>query len=323
MKKAFDQNISRARPRVRLGAVSPAPVNEPEPKAEPPAPVRPAEAKAFEPSLTAEVKARVDRALAPKPTAVEAVQLALKASVEAPRPVVEVQNPPVEVPEVELPGGDPELRRERLKERLRAVRENPRPEPLPPTVAEAGVVAVERISSLQAELSEFKALNLALTQDLEGARRQSEKATEEARLRMEESRRLSADMEARAKLLSDLERELASLEGERDEALLALQESRQTVDAGVRERELLKDEIVKREKSLADSLSEEERLCGELEVAHKDQGLLRRTVEVLTTERDTLARQVAELTAERAELLEARKALESVHRALSQATAGR
>ncbi|HZX41289.1 MAG TPA: extensin-like protein, partial [Myxococcaceae bacterium] len=41
--------------------------------------------------------------------------------------------------------------------------------------------------------------------------------------------------------------------------------------------------------------------------------------EVLGAERDTLARQVAALTAERAELLEARKALESVHRALTEA----
>jgi len=40
---------------------------------------------------------------------------------------------------------------------------------------------------------------------------------------------------------------------------------------------------------------------------------------VLSAERDTLARQVADLTAERAELLEARKALESVHRALTEA----
>ena len=44
-----------------------------------------------------------------------------------------------------------------------------------------------------------------------------------------------------------------------------------------------------------------------------------RSVDALSAERDTLARQVADLTAERAELLEARKALESVHRALTEA----
>jgi len=46
-------------------------------------------------------------------------------------------------------------------------------------------------------------------------------------------------------------------------------------------------------------------------------------VEALAAERDTLARQVADLTAERAELLEARKALESVHRALTEAASRR
>src|SRR5690606_29911396 len=99
---------------------------------------------------------------------------------------VEVQQPdvPFEAPELDV-----DARRERLKERLKAVRENPRPEPLPPTVGEAGVRAVARIGTLQGELHRLKALNLTLTQDLESARRQSEKATEEARLRMEEAQR--------------------------------------------------------------------------------------------------------------------------------------
>ncbi len=215
----------------------------------------------------------------------------------------------------------PELRRERLKERLKAVRENPRPEPLPATVAEAGVMAVERISTIQVELLKVKAVNLALAQDLEGARRQAERATEEARLRMDEARRLSTEMEGRAKLLTDLERELSSLEGERDEALLSLQESRQALEASGKEKLALEAEVAKRDQSLADSLSEEERLAAELEAAYDAATGLRRSVDALHSERDTLARQVADLTRERAELLEARKALESVHRALSQAVA--
>src|SRR6185436_13937935 len=153
----------------------------------------------------------------------------------------------------------PESRRERLKERLKAVRENPKPEPLPETVAEAGVLAVERISALQTELTKVRALNLALTQDLEGARRQAERATEEARLRVDEAKRLAAEMEGRNRLLSELERELQSLEGERDESLLALQETRATMDAKEREKDELKAEIGKRDQALAESLSEEER----------------------------------------------------------------
>src|SRR5258708_4968557 len=75
----------------------------------------------------------------------------------------------------------------------------PGPEPLPATVAEAGVLAVERIAHLQEELTQARTLNLALTQDLESTRRQSERATEEARSRMEEARRLASEMEGRAK----------------------------------------------------------------------------------------------------------------------------
>ncbi len=394
MKKAFDQNVSRTKPRLRLGAalaeVAPDEIEFAREVMAAPSVVEP-----VVPDLGAQVRARVEQAHAPRPTASEAMQRALGASaaeaesgpaeavvaeaapveayrplppapvavepaarlapkanrplqvpvasVEAPRvrpaPVAVVSAPPVRpvsapaahaAPppsqvEVQTPSApaqlelSPEVRRERLKERLQAVRENPRPEPLPPTVAEAGVLAVERIATLQAELGKLKAVNLALAQDLESARRQAERATEEARLRMDEARRLSTEMEARAKLLSDLERELSSLEGERDEALLALQESRQTLEANSHERESLRAEIAKREQSLADSLSEEERLAGELEAAHDDATSLRRALDALRSERDTLARQVGDLTVERADLLEARKALQAVHKALSHA----
>src|SRR5262249_49564154 len=108
---------------------------------------------------------------------------ARRASVDRPPAQAE---PPVTQGEVRGPvpssvdEQDVQRRRERLKERLRAVRENPRPEPLPATVAEAGVLVVERISTLQAELTQLKALNQALAQDLDAARRTSERATEEA-----------------------------------------------------------------------------------------------------------------------------------------------
>src|SRR5687768_18539024 len=138
MKKAFDQNVSRAKPRVRLGSATA--LTEVEPAAR--APVAP-------PDLAAEVKARAAAVAEPKPSAVQAVQLAIgapRASAMPPPEVVEIQTPPVpgEVTE-QL---DLEERRERLKERLRSVRENPRPEPLPATVAQAGQLAVERISGL-------------------------------------------------------------------------------------------------------------------------------------------------------------------------------
>jgi len=344
MKKAFEQNVSRAKPRLRLGAftgvVDPAAPEEAA-ESEPTRDVETGPERAPEPAtaasdLSAEVRARIERARAPRPTASEVLDAALRASahqqardadVTPASPVARVETPVHEV-EVQTPAPPPareeldtHARRERLKERLKAVRENPRPEPLPASVAEAGMRAVERISSLQSELTKVKALNLTLTQELEVTRRQSEKATEEARLRMDEARRLATEVEGRVKLLADLERELSSLEGERDEALLSLQEARQAMQAAAEERAELEGTVVEAKKALADSLSEEERLAGELESAQEETAVLRRAVDTLQGERDVLAQQVASLTAERAELLEARKALEAVHRALSQAVA--
>ena len=368
MKKAFDANVSRAKPRVRLGAFGGGGESVAQESAALDAAVEAiAEQVARSennPDLTSALRSR-QLARTSRVTASEALLQAIEAPSDAvsspptarviehtteifearvdqgePAPVVEAVKKPVEAPpvmhtrnhaeapatvtEVQAPPSAPvELeqgeRRERLRERLRAVRENPRPEPLPETVAEAGVLAVERISALQSELTKSRAMNLALAQDLEAARRQAERATEEARLRMDEARRLSSEMEGRVKLLSDLERELESLESERNEALLALQESRQALDAGAGEKVELQNELLKRDADLNESLAEEERLASELESAQESMSGLRRAADALKGERDTLARQVSDLTRERAELLEARKALEAVHRALSQA----
>ena len=137
---------------------------------------------------------------------------------------------------------------------------------------------------------------------------------------MDEAKRLSSEMEGRVTLLSELERELESLEGERNESLLALQESRQVLELRERENHGLVETVAKKDQEISDSLAEEERLAAELEVAQETMGALRRGSDALKGERDTLARQVSELTRERAELLEARKALEAVHRALSSAS---
>ena len=381
MKKAFDANVSRAKPRVRLGslmtesALSAATVESlAQQVAHEEAPVIPsvetmdlgsalklrAQARAArssaaemlheaigspaadevsarqtwaapvheEPAFVAEqpqayVAAPVEPA--PQPRAFVEPAPQPRAFVEpAPQPRAHAEPPPAvtEVQTAPAPNFEAETieRRERLRERLKAVRENPRPEPLPDTVAEAGVLAVERISALQSELTKARAMNLALAQDLEAARRQAERATEEARLRMDEAKRLSSEMNGRVTLLSELERELESLEGERNESLLALQESRQVLELREREKQELVEIVAKKDQEIDDSLAEEERLAAELESAQETMGALRRSSDALKGERDTLARQVSELTRERAELLEARKALEAVHRALSSAS---
>lgn len=374
MKKAFDQNVSRAKPRVKLGspdleaeAGPPAATTEDEawvyevaaqvagqgPVADaPPGPLPTARelmsaaskpqapTPAAEPTSRARVEATLRGAAdapraasRPAPPAQSApAPLKARAPVASPptaRSTTAVRSEPPRAPAsrdarpAPLSSDDIGARREKLRERLRNVREHPRPEPLPTNVAAAGVLVVERISQLQTELAALKAHNAALQHDLDVARRTAERATEEARARVEEARRLAAQMEERSGLLAELERELQSVEGERDEALLAVQEARTRAAAERDQREQLGTALGKKDAALAESLVEEERLATELETFRDESLLLRRSVEALSAERDTLARQVSDLTAERAELLEARKALESVHRALTEAVARR
>ena len=361
MKKAFDANVSRTRPRLRFGAAGSFAAPESQPLdsvnvdaiaaqvAREEAPV----ARSPSEELSAALKARA-ASHARRPTADELLNEALSEQPQGngagataqgreqladdsfvshlaveepeedfgpPRTVAQVEPPPevVEVQTVPAPAVDQAARRDRLKSRLRAVRENPRPEPLPDTVAEAGVRAVERIALLQTELTRARELNLGLTQDLEAARRQAERATEEARLRMDEAKRLAAEMETRAALLTELEHELEALEAERNEALIAVQDGRLRNEAQEKEKAVLEKALGEKDKEVEECLAEEERLAAELEATRQTAASMRRSAEILTQERDTLARQVAELTRERAELLEARKALEAVHRALSSA----
>ena len=239
-----------------------------------PTPPLPGAMRAIVPDLAQAIRAKV-AARAPKATAASAATGAADGSPRSSRSHASVAPAWPAAPQArgcssaaggrgaDLPvqrrGSMPESeRRERLKERLKAVRENPRPEPLPETVAEAGVLAVERISALQTELVKVRTLNLALTQDLEATRRQAERATEEARLRMDEARRLSSEMEGRAKLLNDLERELGALEGERNERCSRFRNPRQQLDAREHEEDELKAEIGKHQQALVESLSEEE-----------------------------------------------------------------
>jgi hypothetical protein len=344
MKKAFEANVSRSRPRVKLGSLleEAAPTEEAaEPEAHAvPAPVHEAKEVAVEVTAPARPQASPPRATVAPPSEAErpvaqaqgrrgaeaVAEMLARHAAPPPKPAAQtapsrarVEAPPA--PAAPPPEENPTARREKLRQRLKAARETPRPAPLPATAAAAGVLAVERIAALQAELAEAKALNLGLAQELEATRRQAERATEEARTRVDEAKRLAAAVEGRTKLLADLERELSSLEGERDEMLLAVQDLRAREAANAEERALLDKELLEKDRAISDGLAEEERLASEVESYREELDALRRLGATLTSEREMLAKQVAELTSERQELLEARKALEAVHRALTEASA--
>ena len=74
-----------------------------------------------------------------------------------------------------------------------------------------------------------------------------------------------------------------------------------------------------REAELAETLNEEERLAADLEFQVEAQRRTETALRAALQERDDLARQVEELTRERADLIESQRALDEIHRALADA----
>ena len=297
MKKAFDANVSRSKPRVRLGSLTGVEEIAQQVAGENTAPRPPPIA-------------------APPPEHIhEAAHVGVEHEHDDSPPRMSALPPPQYHDEHD----DAEERRERLRERLRRAREGAAPGPLPDTVAETGQLAVQRITVLQQELTQVKAQNAALAQELDGTRRQAERAVREARVRSDEAKRLGQEIEGRSKLLVELEGELKALEAERDEALLALQAARESSEHQAAHIEELTRKLGDAQAESDASLAEEERLVAELDARQVELTHIRAASEALQNERDAFAQKVTELSREREDLLDARRALEAVHRALSSA----
>src|SRR5260370_9810160 len=124
MRKAFDQNVSRSKPRLRLGALGDA--------------LGPADNDLEISSVLTGQATVVAPGQAPiSPSEATLEQPAAKSARKSAAEALKAKAPPAM---------DPQARRERLKARLKAARENPRQEPLPPTVAEAGLLGAEKLS---------------------------------------------------------------------------------------------------------------------------------------------------------------------------------
>ncbi len=287
MRKAFDANVSRAKPKLRLGTLM-TPELSPESEQEHLAPVETLSAPAPAPS--------------PAPPSLLAPSLSA---------------PPSSPPADAL---DPRERRERLKERLKAATARAIPaQPTPNSPGEARTSALSLISELRAQLEETTTLNQALSQDLATTRAELGRATEEARSRTEEANRMAAEVETRARLVEELGQELSSLEAERDDALTMLRAARAQGEIMASCASELEHKLVEARNELAETLSEEERIAGELELRNEELRSATRALGALTEERDGLAREVAELSRERASLLESQSALDEIHRALAEA----
>jgi chromosome segregation ATPase len=349
MRKAFDANVSRTKPKLRLGGFSSTAVLDEAAETVAEAPASASEdaglgatdhkaqvaadqfsaAYAPEPArqaMTAPVatmaQAIVDSA--PAATHHEVPAVSRREAAATPVPVARVAVKEKLAARLEAtkdePVLDPQARRERLKERLRAATNKVTPaQPTPQNPTEARASALSLVGQLKQEVEDARGLNAALAKDLDQARADLSRAASEARSRTDEANRMAGEVAERVRLLEELSREMASVEAERDDALVELRSSRAEIEKGIAEGNQIAAALAAREAELADALTEEERIATELERRNEDLRRSEVALLALTTERDALAKQVTELTEERVRLLESQRALDEIHRALADA----
>ncbi len=297
MRKAFDANVPKLRPRLKTGA--PAALAEPV-----------AEASTAIPTANVNENENENVNVNATPTRNSPTTTSTTTSMK--------EDPPA-------PATDVHARRERLEKIKRKVAEAARPQPrvhpIPADPARAAESVLGLVRDLEAELVRAREREEALRGDLDDSRRELSRAATEGRTAVERLDVTEKELEEKRSVLSDLLGEMQALEEERDEsvrraqALAALDEERAKLleDLGRRADE--------ETRLRAEREAEVERLSEELRFAGTEGARLRAAVGELARERDTLGADLDLALAERDELAEAKKALEAVHAALSQARA--
>ncbi len=220
---------------------------------------------------------------------------------------------------------DVEARRERLEKIKRkvaeAARTGARIDPVPAQPARAAESVLGLARDLEAQLGRARDLEEALRGDLAQAKEDLGRAVAEGRTAAQRLAQVESQLEEKRQVLEEMLGEMGALEEERDQAVRRAQ----ALAALDEERQKLLDEVGRRseetEKALAESRAEGERLSSELDGRTAENARLRAGLAEATRERDVLAREAERSACEREELLEAKRALEQVHQALSQARA--
>lgn len=332
MKKAFDANVPKFRPRLRgsaPAAVSDAAAARPassEPSAEtvehqaaskPIVNVAVAEPVVARAAVVEAEPAEIDAGAANEPSV-----NAREAKRAAPGAVESAAAASSSPDRAALP--DLESRRDRLERVRRKVAEAVRPvriEAPPQDPSQAGQSALALVRELEVRLGTARELEEALRADLSAARSEAARSATEARGAAERLEAIEVQLGEKQAVLAEMLQEMNALEEERDEAV----ERAQTLAGLDEERQRLLDELSRRaeeaEKALAESRQEGEKLSEELEARLGESARLRAALAEVTRERDGLAREAGAARRERDELAEAKRALEQVHQALSQARA--
>jgi len=322
MRKAFDANVPKLKPRLKPAA-PPATLALEERVDDAPASVRAPGGPATMAEIARAAEARIDEARsgdeATARWAAPAASAAPVAAVSAPVRAVPVAAPPAQRPD------DLEARRERLDKIKRRVAEASRPrlrtEPAPGDPARAAEQVLGLARDLEAELGHVREREGALRSDLEAARADLARAAGEGREAQARATAVEGELEEKRLVLAELLAELTGLEAERDEALRRAQ----AMAAIDEERARLLEEVSRRADDEAAGrlaqAAEVERLTEELRDAAADAARLRAALTETARERDGLAAELESQQRDREQLDAAKRALEQVHSALSQARA--
>jgi DNA repair exonuclease SbcCD ATPase subunit len=218
-----------------------------------------------------------------------------------------------------------DTRRKRIENLKRKVTEAVRPEihiePVPedPSLAVESVLGL--VSDLEAQLSRSREIESALRTELEEAKADLARTVGDERTVSERLLKAEAQLDEKRKVLEEMLFEMGALEEERDQAVRMVQML--TLKDKERQKEFddVRQQFSEMQRALDESKVEEERLTDELDESSAENSRLHTLLTEITRERDTLLRDVELLSRERDELIDAKKALEKVHHALSQARA--
>ena len=213
-------------------------------------------------------------------------------------------------------------RLERIKRRVAdAARPAPRFDPVPTDPARAAESVLGLVRDLEVELVRAREREDALRGDLDQARSELARTAGEARASAERLVSAEAELADKRGVLTELLGEMTALEDERDEALRRAQ----AMAALDEERAKLLEEVTRKAdeegRLRAEREEEVERLSEELRAGSTEGARLRTAIGELARERDQLAGELDRLRRERDELAAAKRALEQVHAALAQARA--
>jgi chromosome segregation ATPase len=312
MRKAFDANVPKLKPRLKPVAPLATLALEERVDDAPPAVRAPVSGPPTLAAMARDAEARLaETSPLPPPAPVAVVEVA-----EGARIASQGFAPPAD---------DLEARRERLDKIKRRVAEAARPraraEPSPGDPSRAAERVLGLARDLEAELGNARQREAALQADLDTTRAELARAAGEGREALARAAAVEAELESRRVVLGDMLQEMTALEAERDEALRRAQAM-----AGIdEERARLLEEVSRRADQEAAGRSERaaevERLTEELRDAGADAARLRGALAETARERDGLVAELESLRRDRAQQDAAKRALEQVHSALSQARA--